>query len=51
VIPLVPTAAQAVTQAVSPSTGWTFSDLFREMVSSWVAHHQRLADMGLSPDL
>ncbi len=45
-IPLVPTVAQT-----APSAGWTLSDLVREMVASWVAHHQRLADMGLSPDL
>ena len=42
-IPLLPTAAQALTQAVSPTTRWTYSHLIRENVYSWVDHHQRLA--------
>ena len=47
-IPLAPAVDQA---AVTPAAGWNMADLIREMIASWLAHHQRLADMGLSPDI
>lgn len=41
------------TQNIAAATngGWSFSAIVREMLNSWLAHHQRLADLGISGDL
>ena len=43
-IPLVP-----MTQAaVAPISGrWSLATLWRDMLRTWIAHHQRMADLGL----
>jgi hypothetical protein len=54
-----PTSEQAMilftssTQNIAAPTtgGWSFSAIVREMLNSWLAHHQRLADLGISGDL
>jgi hypothetical protein len=37
--------------AAPTSGGWSFSAIVREMLNSWLAHHQRLADLGIAGDL
>lgn len=45
-IPLVPT-----TQHDTASfAGWNFADLLRGAFRSWIAHHQRLADLGIASE-
>jgi hypothetical protein len=45
-IPLVPTTDHAA----APFAGWSFPVLFREMFDAWVAHHQRMADLGVTAE-
>lgn len=33
------------------SGSWSLKALVREMLNSWLAHHQRLADSGIGGDL
>lgn len=42
-IPLVPTAAHKA----EDFAGWNFAAMMRGVFSSWIAHHQRLADLGI----
>lgn len=42
-IPLVPTAAHSAEDLA----GWNFAAMMRGMFSSWIAYHQRLADLGI----
>ncbi|MDP4003810.1 hypothetical protein [Methylobacterium sp. NEAU K] len=36
----------------APASGpWSLRGLFREMLNAWLAHHQRLADLGVRGDL
>ncbi len=37
--------------AAPVSGGWSFKALVRDMLNSWLAHHQRLADSGIGGDL
>lgn len=37
--------------AAPVSGGRSFGALVREMLTAWLAHHQRLADLGISGDL
>ncbi|MGH1589826.1 hypothetical protein ACRBEV_17670 [Methylobacterium phyllosphaerae] len=37
--------------AAPVSGAWSFRTLVREMLNSWLAHHQRLADSGIGGDL
>jgi hypothetical protein len=37
--------------AAPVSGGWSLKAIVREMLSSWLAHHQRLADSGIGGDL
>lgn len=46
-IPLIPTNETAAT----PFAGWNFAAIVQGMIQSWLAHHQRLADCGISDDL
>lgn len=46
-IPLIPTGETAA----ASFAGWNFAAIVRELVQSWVAHHQRLADAGIGGDL
>ena len=43
-IPLVPLAQNA---AASLTGSWSLSALWRDMLRAWIAHHQRMADLGL----
>ena len=47
-IPSVPIAEQA---AAPRAGGRGLTALFRGLLDSWLAHHQRLADLGISADL
>lgn len=42
-IPLVPTAQHPA----DSFAGWNFAAMMRGVFSSWIAHHQRLADLGI----
>ncbi|MFC6791085.1 hypothetical protein ACFQE0_16550 [Methylobacterium komagatae] len=42
-IPLVPTAQHTA----ESFAGWNFAAMMRGVFSSWIAHHQRLADLGI----
>ncbi|MCJ2013302.1 hypothetical protein [Methylobacterium sp. J-076] len=42
-IPLIPTHETAA----APFAGWNVAGLFQDIVRSWIAHHQRLADSGI----
>lgn len=43
-IPLVPITRDAPV----PTAGrWNLADVWRDMLRSWIAHHQRMADLGL----
>ncbi len=42
-IPLVPTAAHTAENFA----GWNFAAMMRGVFSSWIAHHQRLAELGI----
>ncbi|WP_342163773.1 hypothetical protein [Methylobacterium sp. SD21] len=44
-IPLVPTSPHAASFA-----GWNFAALLRGAFESWIAHHQRLADLGIASE-
>ncbi|APT30746.1 hypothetical protein MCBMB27_01455 [Methylobacterium phyllosphaerae] len=37
--------------AAPVSGGWSLKAVIREMLNSWLAHHQRLADSGIGGDL
>jgi hypothetical protein len=37
--------------AAPVSGGWSLGTVVREMLNAWLAHHQRLADLGVSGDL
>ncbi len=45
-IPLVPTAPHTA----APFAGFSLSSLFRGMVDAWIAHHQRMSDLGINAE-
>lgn len=45
-IPLVPTAPHTADNF----SGWNFAALLRDVMQSWIAHHQRLADLGIASE-
>lgn len=45
-IPLVPTSQHDA----ASFAGWNFAALLRDALQSWIAHHQRLADLGIASE-
>lgn len=45
-IPLVPTSPHAA----DSFAGWNFAAILRGAFESWIAHHQRLADLGITSE-
>ena len=45
-IPLVPTA----THTAAPFAGFNLSAFIRDMVDAWIAHHQRMSDLGINAE-
>lgn len=43
-IPLVPTSQHDA----ASFAGWNFAAFLRDAFQSWIAHHQRLADLGIA---
>ncbi|MDP4024882.1 hypothetical protein Q8W71_19820 [Methylobacterium sp. NEAU 140] len=54
-IPLVPTSSPTSSptsaQTAPLAGGWNLAALVQDMVRAWIAHHQRLADLGIGADI